>query len=58
MDSTYANIVWGIVAGIGMIVAAIGLLWIWLGAALTLPALWTLVGGCMLAVAGAVSIVE
>ena len=58
MDSTYANIVWGIVAGIGMIVAAIGLLWIWLGAALTLPALWTLVGGCMLAVVGAVSIVE
>lgn len=58
MNTQFANICWGLLAGAGLIIAAIGLLWLWLSASLTLPALWILAAGCMLAVAGAVSITD
>ena len=58
MNTQFANICWGLLAGAGMLVAAVGLLWLWLAASFTAPALWTLATGSMLAVAGAVSITE
>ena len=55
---TNENIFWGLVAGAGLIVAAIGILWVWLTWTLSIGALWTVIAGAILAVAGAVSIVD
>ena len=55
---TNANIFWGLVAGAGIIVAAIGILWVWLAGAISIPAVWTVVCGAGLTLAGAFSIVE
>lgn len=52
------NIFWGLVAGVGVIVAAIGVMWVWLPMTLSVGAVWTIVAGCMLAVLGAARIVE
>ena len=53
-----SNIFWGLVAGVGTIVAAIGILWVWLPASLSLGALWTIVAGCGLVLLGSARIVD
>lgn len=59
MNTQFANICWGLLACAGLIIAAIGLLWLWLGASFaSAPALWTLAVGGVLTVAGAISITD
>lgn len=58
MDTQFANICWGLLACAGLVIAAIGLLWLWLGASFSAPALWTLAAGGVLTVAGTVSITD
>lgn len=56
---TIANIFWGLVAGAGLIVAAIGALWAMLGANFTLPhAIAMILAGLVLTAFGACEIAE
>lgn len=54
METT--NIFWGLVAAIGLIVATVGVLWIWLPMTMSLGALWTIVAGAGLLMLGAARI--
>lgn len=42
---TNANIFWALVAGAGLIVAAIGILWAWLAVGFPIGAMWVTGGG-------------
>lgn len=54
---TNANIFWGLVAGAGVIVAAIGTLWAWLGG-FPIGALWAIGGGAGMTALAANLIIE